>query len=129
MLLFALSQAPAPAPMNVARGSNSGVDEHREVVVRTLAEWESLWKEHGGQAPAPTVDFSQEMVAAVFLGSRPTGGYRVDIVSTRRDGEALIVEYRERQPGRGDIVTQVLTMPFHIVKLPQHAGPVRFSRL
>jgi hypothetical protein len=87
-----------------------------------------LWKEHGVTQPLPVVNFSKEIVAAVFLGSRPTGGFNVEILSTRVEGDALIVEYGERRPGRGDIVSQVLTSPFHIVRLPAHKGPVRFEK-
>jgi hypothetical protein len=76
----------------------------------------------------PSVDFSKEIVAAVFLGTRPTGGFSVEIVGTRVEGDALVVEYAEQRPGRADIVSQVLTSPFHIVRLPTHKGPVRFQR-
>src|SRR5690606_25162826 len=99
----------------VAQGDMSEIDTAREAVARTPAEWSALWKSHGGEGAPGAVDFSKQMVAAVFLGTRPTGGYRVDIVSTRRDGETLVVECLERAPGRGDISIQVLTAPFHIV--------------
>jgi hypothetical protein len=62
----------------------------------------------------------------VWLGTRPTGGYDVEIVATRRDGNALVVEYVEHRPPADAIVTQALTSPFHIVKLPRADGPVRF---
>jgi hypothetical protein len=41
----------------------------------------------------------------------------------------LIVEYAERRPPADAIVTQALTTPFHIVRLPTHDGPVRFRRV
>jgi hypothetical protein len=66
------------------------------------------------------------MVAAVFLGARPTGGYGVEITGTRRDGDTLVVEFVERRPGPDAIVTQALTAPYHIVTLPRHEGAVVF---
>ena len=111
----------------VAGGSNSGVTEPKQVVVRTAAEWNALWKTHAAEEPAPAIDFSKELVAAVFLGTRPTGGFRVEIIGARLAGEELIVEYEERRPAAGAIVTQALTTPFHIVRVSQHEGPVRFE--
>lgn len=123
-----LALAAGPEMTTIARGPMSAITDARQVVVRSSAEWEALWKEHGVTQPLPVVNFSKEIVAAVFLGSRPTGGFNVEILSTRVEGDALIVEYGERRPGRGDIVSQVLTSPFHIVRLPAHKGPVRFEK-
>jgi hypothetical protein len=123
-----LALAAGPEMTTIARGPMSAITDARQVVVRSSAEWETLWKEHGVTQPLPVVNFSKEIVAAVFLGSRPTGGFNVEILSTRLEGDALIVEYGERRPGRGDIVSQVLTSPFHIVRLPAHEGSVRFEK-
>jgi hypothetical protein len=123
-----LALAAGPEMTTIARGPMSAITDARQVVVRSSVEWEALWKEHGVTQPLPVVNFSKEIVAAVFLGSRPTGGFNVEILSTRLEGDALIVEYGERRPGRGDIVSQVLTSPFHIVRLPAHKGPVRFEK-
>lgn len=126
-LIVLLALAAGPAVTTVARGSMSAITGPREVVVRSSADWNALWKEHGSTQPVPAVDFSKELVAAVFLGSRPTGGFSVEVVGARVEGDALIVEYVEQRPGRDSIVSQVLTSPFHIVKLPAHKGPVRFQ--
>jgi len=127
-LIAILALEAGPSVTTVARGPMSAIAGSKEVVVRSNAEWTALWKDHGSSQPVPTVDFSKEMVAAVFLGSRPTGGFSVEIVGTRAEGDALVIEYAERRPGRGDIVSQVLTSPFQIVKLPAHKGSVRFQK-
>ena len=111
----------------IARGPVSPVVEPRQAVARSPAEWEALWKAHATARPAPAVDFSSEMVAAVFLGARPSGGFGVEITGARLDGETLVIHYVEQRPGRRDVVTQMLTSPFHIVRLPHHPGAVRFE--
>jgi hypothetical protein len=111
----------------IARGELSGVAEARQVIVRDRMAWEALWKAHAPAQAPPVVDFSTRDVAAVFLGTRPTGGYSVDIVGTRLDGQTLVVEYVERRPGSSDILAQVITTPFHIVSVAKHAGAVRFE--
>jgi hypothetical protein len=127
-LVAILALAADPTVTTVARGPMSLITEPRQVVVRSAAELTALWKEHGSSQPVPSVNFSREIVAAVFLGTRPTGGFSVEIVGTREEGDAVVIEYAEQKPGRADIVSQVLTSPFHIVKLPVHKGPVRFQR-
>ena len=124
----ALVQAASMPMTTVADGQSSGITEPKQAIVRTAAEWNTLWKSHAGSQMPPTIDFTKEMVVAVFLGERPTGGFRVQILDTRRDGNALIVRYSERRPGPDSIVTQALTSPFHIVRVQRHEGPVRFER-
>jgi len=126
--LLMLAQAADPAVTTIAQGPLSAIAETKEVVARSTPDWNALWKSHTAAQPAPGVDFSVDMVVGVFLGTRPTGGFGVQIVGARRDAAVLVVEYVERRPGPDDIVTQVLTSPFHLVKLPRHDGAVRFQK-
>ena len=112
----------------VAQGARSNIEEPRQVVVRTAAEWQVLWKQHGGAA-VPAVDFTQSMVVAVFLGTRPTAGFSVAITAIKTEGTRTVVEYLEREPARDAFVAQVLTSPFHAVRFARTAGPVEFRRL
>jgi hypothetical protein len=127
-LILMLTLAADPALTTIARGPASAVDEAREATALTEVDWEALWTAHAGRAPLPEVDFSTEMVVAVFLGTRPTGGFGVEIIGAHTENGALVVEYVERRPGRGGFVAQVLTTPFHIVKVPRHEGAVRFLK-
>ena len=127
-LMAMLALAAGPALTTVARGPMSAINESKEVVVRSSTEWTALWSAHAGTQSAPAVDFSTDMVAAVFLGRRATAGFSVEILEARSEGDVLIIEYAERRPGRSDIVSQVLTSPFHIVKLPTQTGSVRFQK-
>jgi hypothetical protein len=110
------------------RGVHSNIESRREVVARTAAEWAAFWKEHAINAKPPVVDFTKSMVVGIFLGYRPTGGHSVEITRIERQGNELVVTYRERQPGKSDIVTQVITMPYHLVTVDRFDGPVRFVR-
>jgi hypothetical protein len=127
LVLVAFVQA-AVAVTTVAQGGTSGIMEPREVVINSAVEWQALWKEHGS-GTAPAIDFSQSMVVGVFLGTRPTAGYEVNIVAVRADAAAIVVVYRERQPGRDALLAQVLTSPFHLVSLPRQTGRVEFRRV
>jgi hypothetical protein len=126
-LLLMMLQAPTPM-RSIDKGLDSQVDDARQATVRSAAEWEKLWKQHAGERVRPAVDFSKDMVVAVFLGSRPTAGFSVEIVGAHADGSALIVQYRERRPAAGGITAQVLTSPYHIVAMPKH-GDVKFEKV
>jgi hypothetical protein len=131
VLIAALLQAsaPTPPPHTVDRGSRSGIESARQVAVRSSDAWAALWTEHAGTRERPSVDFGTDMVVGVFLGSRPTAGYSVEIASLRPDGDGLIVQYREGKPRQGMITAQVLTSPFHLVVVPRCAGAVKFEKL
>jgi hypothetical protein len=77
------------------------------------------------------VDFAKELVVGVFMGSRPSAGFSVEIVGTRVDGSVLVVQYRETRPPADALVAQVLTMPYHIAAVPKRAGvtDVRFEKI
>lgn len=122
--------ASAQTPRTIEKGDQSNVDAAKQVVVRDAAEWRKLWQQHAPDRPLPPVDFAKESVVAVFMGSRPTAGYSVAILSTTEGGGALIVRYRETRPSPGAIAAQVLTFPYHIVAIPKSTAPnVKFEKV
>jgi PrcB C-terminal len=123
------TQGGAGAMRVVDRGAQSGIEEPRQVVVRTAAEWDALWKQHAPQRPAPAIDFSREIVAAVFLGSRPSAGFAVQIVGAAPQAGALVVQYRETKPATDATAAQVITSPFQLVALPKADGDVKFENV
>ncbi len=114
------------------QGSRSGIRTARREVVKSQAEWEKLWKLHLAgkiQNPAPEppkVNWEKELVLAVFLGARPTGGYAVQIEGARAEKGKLVVTLSERKPGPSDLVTQAFTAPFHMVAVPRSAVEVEW---
>src|SRR5687768_5422749 len=111
----------------IARGASSHIESERRAEARTAAEWAKLWQEHSGETKPPAVDFRKEMVVGIFGGTQPSAGYGVTIHRMdARDGH-LSVEYRLVRPKPDEMVAQVLTSPFHIVRVPSHAN-VTFVR-
>lgn len=128
MLLVAVTlQGGTPAIRSLDRGDQSNIDDARQAVARTEAEFTALWRQHAPDRPAPTVDFPREIVVGVFLGSRPTAGFAVSIVGTREEKGALVVQYRETRPARGLVTAQVITSAYHIVAIPARQGDVKFE--
>jgi len=107
----------APSTRTIAKGDQSNVDDARQVLVRTEAEWTKLWQQHAPDHPKPAVDFAKEMVVAVFMGSRPNAGFSTTITSAMAANGALVVRYNETTPKAGAVSAQILTFPYHIVAI------------
>ena len=132
MLASAFLQAFVPPIRSLDKGASSNVEMARQVTVTSTPQWVALWKEHGSARPQPAVDFSKEMVVAVFMGSRMTSGYAVEILGYRSASPGLkdvIVEYRETAPARDAISAQVLTAPYHIAVIQKQVGTVSFQKV
>lgn len=112
----------------IAHGPLSNGSQARESVVRGPEEWGTLWASLPTKQAAPQVAFDQMMVVGVFLGNRPTTGYKVEITGARREGEELVVLWREIPPVTGSSVNATVTTPFAVAGLPRHDGPVRFEK-
>jgi hypothetical protein len=126
---MAMLQTVVPPARSIDKGSRSEMTAARQVAVSDHEAWAALWREHAPTRPLPDVDFSRETVAGVFLGTRPSSGFAVEIVGSRQDGGQTVVEYREKVPSRGDITAQVLVSPYHLVAFPKQAGTVTFEKL
>ena len=134
MLVAALTGEPTMPPPDPVQfkalesGVQSDIERPRDAVARTAAEWKALCADHAGGRPCPQVDLSTSTVIGVFLGTRPSTGFAVEITRIDRDGDALVVQYRERKPGPGEMAAQMITMPYRLVTIDRFAGPIRFVK-
>lgn len=115
----------------IAQGTSSGITTATRTVIRDQGAWARLWTEHTARLtpapPPPPVDFSREMVVGVFAEEQRTGGFEIEIQQIKQGPEGITVQYRERGPSPGALVTQAFTQPYHIVRLPRLAGSVTFQ--
>jgi len=84
-----------------------------------------------GSGTPPALDFSKEQAIMVALGEKPTSGFSVRITSivyfTDRGGDLpplLSVTYATKTGNRR---SDVMTHPFHAVRLEKRAGDVEFN--
>lgn len=126
MLVMLALQGVSPLRV-LEKGDQSNMDDARQVTARTTAEWNTLWRRHSPDRDQPRVDFGRDMVLGVFLGSRTTAGFSVEIVSALVEEGILVVRLRETRPQTDRIVAQVITSPYHLVAVPRHSGDVRFE--
>lgn len=111
-------------PMEIViNGTFSGVEDKREMILNTNEEYQKIMSEvykNLDQMPRiPVVDFTKYTLVAVFIGSRNTGGYMVDIDSINDGSKLITVNVTESTPGKNCSVTEALTRPYTIVKIPK----------
>lgn len=128
LLVMALLQGTVPVRV-LDEGPQSHVDDARQVAVRDAAEWDALWRQHAPDRDQPRVDFTREMVVAVFLGSRNTAGFSVKITGAEVEQGGLVVRFHETRPQPGGVVAQVITSPYYVAAVARHSGTVKFERI
>ena len=79
------------------QGATAITRQPEQVVASTNTEWRSLWGRVG--SPAPDVFEPGRMNAVgIFLGRRAGEGYSVNILSTSRRRDRIVVVFEERMP-------------------------------
>lgn len=127
-LVAAMLQTTPATMKSLEKGVQSNVGAPRQAVVRTDAEWATLWTEHGRDRQRPAVNFATDMVLGVFMGQRPSAGFRTEILSATPHEGKLVVRYRETTPGREAMTAQIITSAYHLVALPKFSGEVTFEK-
>ena len=79
------------------QGATALTRQPEHVVATTIAEWRSLW----GRVGSPAPDFFEPgrmNAVGIFLGRRAGEGYSVNVLSTSRRRDRIVVVFEERMP-------------------------------
>ncbi|HRN17639.1 MAG TPA: protease complex subunit PrcB family protein [Trueperaceae bacterium] len=106
----------------VAQGSQAvGFPSASYQLVSNQDQLISLWQRaYGSQLtvpPVPSLDYRRETVVALFLGTKPSGGYGLEVRSVREEEGDLYVDLTLTEPAAGSITTQALTSPWLIIRV------------
>jgi PrcB C-terminal len=114
---------------SIAQGTTSGIVAPQALVIQSAPAWQELWRQHArlGRFPPP-IDFATDLVVGIFLGQQPTAGYRVQVVRVEEGDSGVRVIYQVHNPPPDATVAQVLTQPFHLIRMPRLGLPIRFER-
>jgi hypothetical protein len=107
----------------------SRIMQERLVTVRDAIAWEKLWLEHAPQTfgvqPPPAIDFTKNMVTAVFLGSRsPCGRYGIDAVRQDKLQSRIEISVTDTPPAPNMACIALAYFPVFFVVMPQSDLPV-----
>ncbi len=97
----------------LASGSQSEVSGHFVFVARTSAALDKLSQLVRLPDVAFGTDFKKSAIVAAFAGTKPTGGYSVEIEA--KDGTAKVSEVA---PPEDAMVTEALTTPYSVAVVP-----------
>lgn len=119
-----VTPTPAAAPEweVLATGTQAtGGDSPSFELATSQSELDNLWRRAYGLVselpPVPVVDFSRSSVAAVFLGTKRTGGYSVDVQNVSVEGGEVYLDVATTEPAPGMLTTQALTNPWVMVQI------------
>jgi hypothetical protein len=108
----------------------SGIQTRRRQVVDNQVDWLTVWGELVGSRTVvpnpPDVDFNKYMIALVSSGSKPTGGYCIDIGFITGLEGGLQIWVTETEPASNWVVSQAVTQPTALRLLGKAAGAVFF---
>jgi hypothetical protein len=112
-------------------GAYSSIADKRQVVVTNQEEYMKLMDElysYLDQVPkVPEVDFTKNSVVAVFMGEKPNGGYTINFDKVIKRKDDLTVSFYETTPGPKCMVTDAITRPYEIAKIPKIDRKVKFK--
>ena len=92
------------------------------VVASTTAEWRSLWSRVGMAAP-DVFEPGRMNAVGIFLGRRASEGYSVNILSTSRRRDRIVVVFEERMPAEIMMAQRASPAPRPIAGGPGFGGP------
>ena len=128
-VMFTVVEPPASFETIAKDSPLIGNTERRNYVIRDDIAWENLWgrihpDESQRHPPLPEVDFTRNMVIAVFQGTRAPG-YSTEVMAVVSD-DPVKVFVTETSPGETCIVPQVARYPHHIIETPRIDTEVEF---
>ena len=103
------------------QGATAITRQPEQVVASTITEWRSLWGRVG--SPAPDVFEPGRMNAVgIFLGRRAGEGYSVNILSTNRRRDRIVVVFEERMPAEIMMAQRTPSSPRPVASAPSGFG-------
>lgn len=73
------------------------------------------------------IDWKKQMLVVVAAGTKPTGGYSIEVLRLPVKDKTLTAHWKLTNPAAGSIVTQALTYPSQMVLVDRFEGPVKFD--
>jgi hypothetical protein len=75
------------------------------------------------------IDFSKEMIIIFVDKVRKSGGFSVEIIEAVTESNTFLIKVKTKGPKPMDMVTSVMTQPYHIVKIKKTKKKIKFMEL
>lgn len=114
------------------QGTYSGLKDPVQKVIQTEQEFKDLWSKHVSvivpQPGPPSVDFSQSIVVAIYMGEQKTSGYQILLRNVERKVKDVVVHFRFTEPPANSLTLQVTTQPFVLIRMDKPEGQIQFVK-
>lgn len=112
-------------------GDNCKITRAGLHLIQSEADWQTFWTKLSGQ-PASTaprdIDWLKENLIAVTAGSRPTAGFSIYIETVDRTrASEYVLRGVEVTPMKGQVLAEMLTAPYVIIRIEKLAGNPQLS--
>ena len=139
LLLFTLIVSCATVPnknvpqefphQELIKGSNGGYYSPKNMIIRNHSDLKIIYtqinKIRKPGFPIPEIDFEKEIVIALFLGQRSSGGYTISISKIVETKDEIQVYTQNTEPDGP--ATTVMTQPFYFCKIPATEKTIVFK--
>lgn len=115
----------------LSKGSHGGYTISKEIVIKNEQELRRVYTQinmiRKPGIPIPTIDFKKEMVIALFMGEKSTGGYAifVDKINETKDNIEIVINYKKP----AEMTTMVITQPFYFCKFNKVDKEIIFNKV
>jgi len=99
------------------QGVQSSVDTRTNYLITSTKQLSELWKMIDAREQMPSVDFTKDVIVAVFAGQKPTGGYAIT-VSNIEDTDVRTVSVMLSLPDGNCSERRAATAPYELVAVP-----------
>jgi hypothetical protein len=113
----------------LSEGTTSGWTQQKLLTLRSAREFTEFWGVHrnGNLGNLPKINFKKQMVIAVCMGERRTGGYAIQIKNIINAQKALLVDVVVTRPRPGSTRIMMINQPHMVVVLPRIDKAVKFK--
>ncbi|GAB1309772.1 hypothetical protein KH5_24550 [Urechidicola sp. KH5] len=112
------------------KDSSGGFQSAKNSVIKSQSDLEQLYaqinKTRKPGYQVPEIDLKEEMVLALFMGERSSGGYSITVSKIVEKEDAMEVHYVETAP-KG-MATMAITQPFYMCKTKRSEKEVIFKK-
>lgn len=109
-------------------GTSSGIETESYQLIQDPKAWSVFWTQLTSnrypEPSVPTVDFERYSLVACLMGMRPNGGFAISILNLAEKEGELLLEVEHQGPGKGCFMTDALTQPYYLAKIPHTSLPL-----
>ena len=110
-----------------------GKTEHAWEVIDSKAKLETLYSVLNAtiqpKHQLPEINFDNQIVVALFLGEKNSGGYHIVPINVINENDKIIISYKEISPKPTDMATMSLTQPYCLIKVNNPKEEVVFKKI